>query len=207
MEDCNATFYPTEKDLKLSKAEDEQEVEATQYQKVVGCLRYLLHTRPDLTYSVGVVSQYMQSPRESHARAIKQIICYLKGLQRQKVIIRVDNKSAIALSKSPVFHERSKHIHTRYHFIRECVENEQLLKDDNTTIVRVQVKIGVADCVYNIWRERNIRFFQDKKRSKDVIIREIIEDIKWKLSSVIVKRTQVVSKIYEDWDIKPTYKK
>ncbi|GKC99066.1 uncharacterized mitochondrial protein-like protein, partial [Tanacetum coccineum] len=79
MEDCNATSYPMEKDLKLSKAEDEPEVEATQYQKMVGCLLYLLHTRPDLTYSVGVVSRYMQSPRESHARAIKQILRYLKG--------------------------------------------------------------------------------------------------------------------------------
>ncbi|GKE58608.1 uncharacterized mitochondrial protein-like protein [Tanacetum coccineum] len=71
MEDCNATSYPMEKDLKLSKDEDEPEVEATQYQKVVGCLHYLLHTHPDLTYSVGVVSRYMQSPRELHARAIK----------------------------------------------------------------------------------------------------------------------------------------
>ncbi|GKF30423.1 hypothetical protein Tco_0100221 [Tanacetum coccineum] len=49
------------------------------------------------------------------------------GLERQKMIIRVDNKSAIALSKNPVFHGRSKHIHTRYHFIRECVENEQVI--------------------------------------------------------------------------------
>ncbi|GJS60268.1 hypothetical protein Tco_0655052 [Tanacetum coccineum] len=193
MEDCNATSYLMEKELKLSKAEDEPEVEATQYQKMVGCLLYLLHTRPDLTYSVGVVSRYMQSPRESHARAIKQILRYLKGttsfgiryncsndmklvrysdsshnvdiddgrsttghvfylaefmaataaayqaiwlrellvevagLERQKVIIRVDNKSAIALSKNSVFHGRSKHIHTRYHFIHKCVENEQVI--------------------------------------------------------------------------------
>ena len=40
----------------------------------------------------------------------------------QKALIRIDNKSAIALSKNPVFHGRSKHIHTRFHFIRECVE-------------------------------------------------------------------------------------
>nr|GFA99538.1 hypothetical protein [Tanacetum cinerariifolium] len=78
IEDCNATSYPMEKDLKLSKAEDEPEVEATQYRKVMGCLRYLLHTRPDMTYSVGVVSRYMQSSKESHARAIKQILRYLK---------------------------------------------------------------------------------------------------------------------------------
>ncbi|GKE39023.1 uncharacterized mitochondrial protein-like protein [Tanacetum coccineum] len=79
IEDCNATLYLVEKDLKLSKAKDEPKVEATQYWKVVGCLRYLLHTRPDLTYSVGVISRYMQSLRESHAYSIKQILCYLKG--------------------------------------------------------------------------------------------------------------------------------
>ncbi|GJR74763.1 hypothetical protein Tco_0087128 [Tanacetum coccineum] len=37
------------------------------------------HTHPDLTYSIGVVSRYMQSPRKSHARAIKQILYYFNG--------------------------------------------------------------------------------------------------------------------------------
>ena len=35
----------------------------------------------------------------------------------------MDSKSAIELSKNPVYHERSKHIDTRYHYIRECVSN------------------------------------------------------------------------------------
>ena len=42
------------------------------------------------------------------------------------MIIRIDNQSAIALTRNPVFHGRSKHIHKRYHFIRECVENGQV---------------------------------------------------------------------------------
>ncbi|GKE39319.1 uncharacterized mitochondrial protein-like protein, partial [Tanacetum coccineum] len=79
IEDFNATLCPMEPGLKLSKAEDEPEVEATQYRKVVGYLHYLLHTRPDLTYSVGEASRYLQSLRKSHARATKQILCYLKG--------------------------------------------------------------------------------------------------------------------------------
>ena len=41
-------------------------------------------------------------------------------------MIKVDNKSAIQLARNPVFHGRSKHIHRRFHFIRECVENEQV---------------------------------------------------------------------------------
>jgi hypothetical protein len=34
---------------------------------------------------------------------------------------RVDNQSALALAKNPVFHERSKHIRVRYHFIRDSL--------------------------------------------------------------------------------------
>jgi hypothetical protein len=38
----------------------------------------------------------------------------------------VDNKSAISLSKNPAFHERSKHIEIRYHFIRQAVEEGRI---------------------------------------------------------------------------------
>jgi hypothetical protein len=38
------------------------------------------------------------------------------------VELRVDSKSTLALTKNPVFHERSKHIRVRYHFIRGCLE-------------------------------------------------------------------------------------
>jgi hypothetical protein len=39
----------------------------------------------------------------------------------KKFKLFIDNRSAEELSKNPVFHERSKHIDTRYHYIRECV--------------------------------------------------------------------------------------
>lgn len=38
------------------------------------------------------------------------------------MLLKVDNKLAISLSKNPVFHDRSKHIDLRYHFVREKVE-------------------------------------------------------------------------------------
>ena len=40
--------------------------------------------------------------------------------------IFVDNKSALALAKNPVFHDRSKRIDTRYHFIRECIARKEV---------------------------------------------------------------------------------
>ncbi|CAM8982631.1 unnamed protein product [Rhodiola kirilowii] len=46
-----------------------------------------------------------------------------------KVVLNVDNKSAIwpiSLCKNPVYHDRSKHIDTRFHYIRECVEEGKI---------------------------------------------------------------------------------
>ena len=36
------------------------------YQSIVGGLRYLVHTRPDIAFAVGYVSCFMEDPREDH---------------------------------------------------------------------------------------------------------------------------------------------
>jgi hypothetical protein len=41
----------------------------------------------------------------------------------KKFKLLIDSKYAQELSKNPVYHERSKHIDTRYHYTRECVGN------------------------------------------------------------------------------------
>ncbi|KAG6483537.1 hypothetical protein ZIOFF_060185 [Zingiber officinale] len=215
MADCNATKHPMEPKTQLHKDLEGTPVDATEYRRVIGCLRYLLHTRPDLSYPVGMASRYMERPTTMHHKVVKQILRYLKGTihfgltyikgpqeisifgysdsdlagdldgrkstsgmtfyfneslvswnsQKQKTValssceaefmaattaachalwlrsltseltgekpkpvtLFVDNKSSIALMKNPVFHGRSKHIDTRFHFIRECVENGQIV--------------------------------------------------------------------------------
>nr|GEY71424.1 ribonuclease H-like domain, reverse transcriptase, RNA-dependent DNA polymerase [Tanacetum cinerariifolium] len=57
---------------------------------------------------------------------LKRLLSKLTHSQEEKVTIQVDNKSTIALTKNPVFHGRSKHIDMKYHFIRECVEREDI---------------------------------------------------------------------------------
>ena len=209
MKDCNPGQTPMEPRLKLSKMSKAPTVDCTYHRSVVGSLRYLLHTRPDLCYSVGLVSRYMERPTAEHMTAVKHILRYIRGTlkfgcfyekgrelqlvgycdsdhagdvddrkstsgllfylgsspiswvsQKQKMVaissceaeymaatsgacqsiwlarllaeildsepakvkLKVDNQSAISLSKNPVFHDRSKHIDLRYHFVRECVE-------------------------------------------------------------------------------------
>eukprot|EP00253_Pinus_taeda_P024898 PITA_24898 len=47
--------------------------------------------------------------------------------QAKETVIFCDNSSAIALSKNSVFHKRTKHIDTRFHYIRELVNNGEIV--------------------------------------------------------------------------------
>ncbi|KAG6486758.1 hypothetical protein ZIOFF_055337 [Zingiber officinale] len=79
MADCNATKHPIEPKTQLHKDLEGTPVDATEYRRVIGCLRYLLHTRPDLSYPVGMASRYMERPTTMHYKVVKQILRYLKG--------------------------------------------------------------------------------------------------------------------------------
>jgi hypothetical protein len=45
----------------------------------------------------------------------------LLGREPEVVELKVDSKSVLVLARNPVFHEHSKHIDLRYHFIRNCL--------------------------------------------------------------------------------------
>jgi hypothetical protein len=77
--DCNPALTPMKEKLKLSRDSTTKEVDATQYRRFVGSLRYLAHTRPDLAFSVGYVSRFMQRLTTVHQQAIKRIIRYVAG--------------------------------------------------------------------------------------------------------------------------------
>ena len=52
---------------------NEEFVDPTLYTSMVGKLIHLTHSRPDLSYSVGIVSKYMEKPKYSHLQAVKRI--------------------------------------------------------------------------------------------------------------------------------------
>ena len=57
---------------------------------------------------------------------LRSVLSELTGGEPGVVKLYVDNKSAIALMKNLVFHGRSMHIDTKYHFIRECIDEGQI---------------------------------------------------------------------------------
>jgi hypothetical protein len=53
---------------------------------------------------------------------LRRLLGGLMNKEEERVVLNIDNKSAISLCKNPVHHDRSKHIDTKYHYIREYVE-------------------------------------------------------------------------------------
>ena len=79
MKDCNPISTPTKFNLKLNKDHEGKKMDNTLYKLIVGSLVYLNVTRPDIMYSLSVISRYMESPIEMHLLAAKRIFHYLQG--------------------------------------------------------------------------------------------------------------------------------
>jgi len=78
IESCEVNS-PIVQGSKLSKDAGGVAVDESFYKQIVGSLMYLTSTRPDLVYSVSLISRYMARPTELHLQAAKRILRYLKG--------------------------------------------------------------------------------------------------------------------------------
>jgi hypothetical protein len=66
-----------EEKLKLSQESMAEEVDTTHYRHK--SLRYLLHTKLDITFAVGYMSRFMEQPTMEHLQAVKRILRYVAG--------------------------------------------------------------------------------------------------------------------------------
>lgn len=58
---------------------------------------------------------------------LRRLLVDLHQTQKDPTVIYCDNMSAIAMTKNPVFHARSKHIELRHHFIRDFVSKGEIV--------------------------------------------------------------------------------
>ncbi|RVW69268.1 Copia protein [Vitis vinifera] len=75
---CKPSDTPMDSQKKLGIEKESTPVDRGRYQRLVGRLIYLSHTRPDIGFAVSVVSQFMHSPTEEHMEAVYRILRYLK---------------------------------------------------------------------------------------------------------------------------------
>eukprot|EP00253_Pinus_taeda_P008628 PITA_08628 len=79
MEDHKLAPSPFQSGAKPSVACTSLEVDATLYCQLVGKLLYLTHTHLDISFVVGIIARFIQNPHESHWKAAKRILRYVRG--------------------------------------------------------------------------------------------------------------------------------
>lgn len=70
-------------------------VDKGRYQCLVGKLIYLSHTRPNITFVVSLVNQFMNSPKKEHMDVMYRILRYLKLTLRKGILFRKNSKREI----------------------------------------------------------------------------------------------------------------
>ena len=74
--------------MKLQPAKIEDVTNIDRYQRLVGRLIYLSHTRPDIAFAVSLVSQFMHAPGPEHFETVYRILRYLKGSPGKGLLFR-----------------------------------------------------------------------------------------------------------------------
>ena len=92
---CKPADTPMNSTKKIGTEENSAPVEKGRYQRLVGRLIYLSHTRPDIGFSLSVVSQFMNNPTEEHMEAVNRILRYLKMTPGKGLLYKKNDKRTI----------------------------------------------------------------------------------------------------------------
>lgn len=86
MLDCKPMDTPMDPNVKLVPGQGEPLKDPERYRRLVGRLNYLTLTRPDISFAVSVVSQFLQAPCNDHWDAVIRILKYLKRAPAQGLL-------------------------------------------------------------------------------------------------------------------------
>jgi len=79
MEDCKEAAIPITTNCLMDVNEAGQPVDSTKYRWLIGYLLYLIASRLDIQFGVCLCARFQENPKESHFKAAKRILKYLKG--------------------------------------------------------------------------------------------------------------------------------
>lgn len=87
MSQANGIASPMASSTKLSKYGSNHVSDPTFFRSIVGGLEYATITRPEISYSVNKVCQFLFAPLEDHWKAVKRILRYLQGTIHHGLLI------------------------------------------------------------------------------------------------------------------------
>ncbi|WVZ72432.1 hypothetical protein U9M48_020896 [Paspalum notatum var. saurae] len=85
MTDHRTEVTPMELNLQLSATDGEPLDDPTRYRHIVGSLVYLGVTRPDISYSVHILSQFVSAPTQLHYSHLLRVLRYLRGTMSRRL--------------------------------------------------------------------------------------------------------------------------
>jgi len=86
---------PMDPNTKLLPNQGELISDSEQYRKLVGKLNYLIVIRPDIFFTVSVVSQFLNSPCEDHWSVVIRILKYIKGSHGKGLLYGSNNHTRV----------------------------------------------------------------------------------------------------------------
>lgn len=90
---CSPTPLPIH--LKLNDTDGDLLTDPTKYRVLIGKLNYLTHTRPDLSFAVRTLSQFMQNPRIPHFEALKHTLSYVQRTAGNGILLNCYDKPVL----------------------------------------------------------------------------------------------------------------
>eukprot|EP00253_Pinus_taeda_P008912 PITA_08912 len=124
MQECKAAITPTVMGLKLSKEDSSKDFDPSLYKRAIS---WASKKQSIVALSTAEAEYLAATAAACQAVWMRRMLRSLGQEQPKATVIFCDNSSAIALSKNSVFHKRTKHIDTRFHYIRELVSNGEIV--------------------------------------------------------------------------------
>lgn len=83
---CPSTF-PMEQNARFNFDEESQPVDPSHYRRPIGRLLYLIVTRPDIQFATNMLSQFINSSKQTHMDAVYRMLRYLKATPGQGIFL------------------------------------------------------------------------------------------------------------------------
>ena len=87
----------------------------------------MVQQEADVSALSSAEAEYMASNMAScEGMWLRKLLSGLFECELEAIVVHCDSQTGIRISDNPMFHDRSKHIDIRYHFLRDCVQRRTI---------------------------------------------------------------------------------